>query len=754
MPFGEVALIPGVNTEKTPTLNQAGTSKSQLIRYKDSLTQKYGGWQKYFPFAVSGVPRDLHAWQDLNQTNHLAVGTTTALNVITSGSLANITPQTLKSDFIPDLQSTAGSKAITITDPNIANVTVFDAVLFNTPMNVGGIILSGVYQITQINGATVYQITAQAAATNTNVLATNNTTAAGNATLHFASVPSWVIAGMQIVDDTSPSVIPSNTVVVSTGVGTVVMSNNATGAGVGNGDSIVFTFIPRFETTNASSVVKVDLASHGIAGGVGTANQINFPISTTGNGVTISGTYTVSTIVNANAFDINVNNQANATSAFSMNSGECELVYYINLGPPAIGSGYGVGGYGSGGYGTGAGPGSAQTGTPITATDWTTDNWGEILLACPSGGGIYQFDPTQGFTNAGLVSTAPVFNGGIFVSTALQILMAWGSTQVLGVGIERDPLLINWSNQSDYTNFVPTVIDQAGAFRIPTGSEIMAGAAVFNQNVFWTDLDTWVANYLGPPFVFGFNKIGSGSGAISSHSVQQLRTGVYWMGPSNFYSYTGGGVAVVPCPVWDAVFQNLNTSFQTNVRAMPNTPFNEVGWLYPSTASQNGECDSYVKFNITELGAPWDYGSLARSAWIDQTILGPPIGASPTGLIYKHETTNDADGGVLAPSITTGYFYISEGEDFAFVDQIYPDFKYGTFSGSQSAMIQITVNSINYETDTPQTYGPYTVTQSSPQWISTRIRARQLSFTIASNDIGSFWRIGKIRYRFAPDGRR
>jgi|SRR5215467_2252115 hypothetical protein len=63
---GEVALIAGVNVERTPTLNQAGISQSQLIRFKDDLAQKLGDWQKYYPFALSGKPRGRHAWEDLN----------------------------------------------------------------------------------------------------------------------------------------------------------------------------------------------------------------------------------------------------------------------------------------------------------------------------------------------------------------------------------------------------------------------------------------------------------------------------------------------------------------------------------------------------------------------------------------------------------------------------------------------------------------------------------------------------------------
>ena len=71
--------------------------------------------------------------------------------------------------------------------------------------------------------------------------ATNNTTASGNATLHFASTPSWIAAGMSVTDLTSGSVIPAATTVLSVTGTTVVMSANATGGGVGNGDTIIFS---------------------------------------------------------------------------------------------------------------------------------------------------------------------------------------------------------------------------------------------------------------------------------------------------------------------------------------------------------------------------------------------------------------------------------------------------------------------------------------------------------------------------------
>jgi hypothetical protein len=201
------------------------------------------------------------------------------------------------------------------------------------------------------------------------------------------------------------------------------------------------------------------------------------------------------------------------------------------------------------------------------------------------------------------------------------------------------------------------------------------------------------------------------------------------------------------------VFQNLNVPFQHNVRAMPNTPFNEVGWLFPSAASISGECDSYVKFNITEPGMPWDVGPLPRSAWIDQSVLGPPIGATPSGTIYQHETTPDAAGQPLVSGFITGYFFLGEGEEIVTVDQVWPDFKWSTFTGSMSAQIQMTFLVAYHPGDTPVAYGPFTVTQAT-QFLSVRFRGRQMAIQVQSSDIGSFWRLGYCRWRYSQTGRQ
>ena len=514
-------------------------------------------------------------------------------------------------------------------------------------------------------------------------------------------------------------------------------------AGVSGGGSV-----PAFTTTSGSSSVTVTLSAHGLTAG----SSVVFPLATTIGGLTIQGNYSVVSITDANNFVISASSAASSGAGpTSMNGGQASFVYYVALGPTKPGGVYGGGNYGDGLYGLGTQL-IGQAGTPITATDWTLANWGELLISSPEGGGIYYWGPSSGLLNAQMIATAPQNNAGIFVSTSQQMIIAYGSTSQQSVGYYQDPLVVKWCNVQDFTDWTPKVTNQAGSYRIPTGSKIAGGAATpFGSNLIWTDLDVWSMNYVGSQFVFGFQKIGSNCGLAAKHAHTQLAGNVFWMGKNNFFALTGGNVDILPCPVWDTVFQDLDTANVSKCFAGSNTLNSEVWFFYPSLADGAGYCTRYVKVNTVE--GVWDLGPMQRNTWIDQNVFGPPMAVTNGGLIYSHETGFDADTAPITSGFTTGYFYIDQGEDMVFIDQIIPDFKFGTYAGSASATIQITVNAISEMGQTPISYGPYTVTASTP-YIPCRIRARQISFTIQSSDPGSFWRLGHIRARYTPDGRR
>ena len=675
MPHGALKILPGVDTVKTPALNEAAISQSQLIRFLPDrqgfgLPQKMGGWVKYYQNPIGSPVRALHAWSDLNAVKHLAVGAESSLSVITNGNQINITPTIEDRNFAPDFTTTAGSPVVTVVDTG-SDKSTFDYVYFWTPVSVGGLILEGPYPITQVNSVDDYEIN---------------------------------------------------------------VSVNATSSVANGGD------LREFTTVNGSSVITCTFNDHGL--NVGSIIEINVPLSV--GGITLSGIYSVAQVTGVNTFTFNAANTATSGDSAFDNGGNVLARYFTAYNPPLPPQGFGENAFGAGGFGTGTTP-STNQGTPITATDWSLDNWGQILIANPRGGAIYYWDPTGPQTVVQIISgTAPTANLGCFVAMPQRQIIAYGSS----FGTQVDPLLVRWCDNENFNDWTGSTTNQAGSYRLPTGSRIVGAVQTSQQALLWTDVDLYAMQYIGYPLVYGFNKISTECGLISPKAFGQAGPLTFWMGYNQFFILSGEGAKVIQCPVWDVVFQNLNRSQVDKIRCATNAQFGEVTWFYPSAYSN--EVDSYVKYN--SLLDAWDYGQLGRTAWIDQSELGNPIGAGTDQYIYQHEIGNDADTQPMESYMQTGYFVIAEGDQLLMVDQVWPDMKWGDYDMPPNATVNLTFYGVNYPGETPTVYGPYQMTQQT-KYLSIRVRNRLLSIRISSNDFGTFWRMGNVRYRFQGAGK-
>ena len=680
MPHASLKLVPGVNQNRTPALNEAAISTSQLIRFVPDaqgigLPQKLGGWTKYFANPISSIIRCLWAWADANDKKYLAIGAVDLLETLSENILRDITPRTETYNVGVDVDTVSGSNEVTINITG-SNITSYDSVYIQTQISVGGLVLFGMYQCSAI-GANSFNIYA------TDVL----------------GQPAYATA------------------TITTG-----------GA------------VPVYDTTSGSSIVLVTLADHGYVVG----DTFTALVSTDVAGITIYGNYLIVQINSTGTFSIQTSNAANASDTADMNGGDARYEIFIGDGPLPLGTGYGVGPYGVGGYGTGVTP-TANPGTSITATDWSLDNWGSVLIANPFEDVIYQWNPLINPTVASVITNAPTANTGCFVAMPQRQIIAYGST-FNGI---IDHLLVRWCDVENYDDWIASVTNQAGSYRIPRGSRIVGGIQGPQQGLIWTDTALWSMQYIGQPYIYSFNEVGTGCGLIGQKAAGTLNGSVYWMGPSQFYVLAGSGVESIYCPVWDVIFQDIDLTNVNKIRFAANSLFNEVAWYYPTTSS-NGEVAKYVKYN-KGLGQ-WDFGTLGRTAWINQSVLGNPIGASPERYIYQHETSPNADGQPMLSSFQTGYFALSEADVKTFIDQVWPDMKWGYYGGTQNANVQITFYYTDYAGQTPLVSGPFTVTQST-QYVTPRFRGRLVSIAISSSDINSFWRLGNIRYRLQPDGK-
>jgi hypothetical protein len=688
MPFSSIKLNPGVNTVATPTLNSAGISKSNLIRYRMGLVEKLGGWTKFVDGMMDSITRALHVWIGLDGHEFLAAGNLNSLTFSGHNSVYNITPQSLITNPAANITTVQGTTGINIVDTAVSNLTQFDAVFFNTPITIGGVILSGFYQIGSGSG-TGYTM-------NSGQIATSSVSNAGA--------------------------------------------------------------VPALTTTAGDSNVLVTFANHGLT----LSSKFNFPIPTIVGGITIFGVVSPIIINNANSFTFSSQFKAVTAQTASMNSGLAQYLYYVSQGPSVSSQSGAWGPIGQYAIGEGYSYQSAisvQTGAAITASNWTLDNWGEYLLACPRGGPIFYWNPHSGFGNVTPIGGASEKNNGIFVSMPQQILVAWGSASTLIAGNTNnalDALLVRWSTILDFTNWQVNSTTQAGSFHIPSGSEIRGGIQGPGSALIFTDIDVWAMNYIGYPLVFGFNKIYSGGGLVGPHAVVTMRNSVFWMSGDNFYMSGGsGGTSIIPCTVWDTVFQDLDTNNISKCVAGANDDFSEITFFYPSVSGGTGENDKYAKVNISE-GYIWDTGSMERSAWFGRSVIGSPVGADPSSLyLYQHETSYSADGAPMDTYFETGYFVYGDGENFSVIDHFEPDMKFTTVNSSTPpANISVTLTALNYPNNSgSMTSGPLTMT-STTEYLTPRLRGRQMKWRVETNDATSWWRMGSCRYRYGIDGRR
>ena len=165
MPTAPLKSPPGVQAQETPLLAEAAWVQSQLIRFKDGMLQKLGGWAQLIAQPLIGVCRGMFTWEDFAAVNWLILGTEQRLTIYTFGAYSDITPITQTDNISGAFSTTNMSKAVTVADGTYSPSTG-DWVDFVNPMAVGGINnIKGLYLVT--NGGDPWTFEAQTAATST-----------------------------------------------------------------------------------------------------------------------------------------------------------------------------------------------------------------------------------------------------------------------------------------------------------------------------------------------------------------------------------------------------------------------------------------------------------------------------------------------------------------------------------------------------------------------------------------------------------
>jgi hypothetical protein len=328
-----------------------------------------------------------------------------------------------------------------------------------------------------------------------------------------------------------------------------------------------------------------------------------------------------------------------------------------------------------------------------------------------------------------------------------------------------DPLLVRWSDQEDYAVWAPAATNQAGSYRLNIGSSIVSHLQSRQEILVWTDAALYSMQYLGPPYVWGFQILGDNISIIGPNATATAANITYWMGIDKFYMYSGR-VETLYCPLRQYIFGDINLSQQYQFFASTNEAYNEIWWFYCSAGSDT--IDRYVIFN--HLEKIWSYGNLARTAWLDTPLRDNPTAATYGNVLVYQEDGVD-DGTTNPPSPIESYiqsadFNIGDGHNYGYVWRMIPDI---TFDGSSVNNPAVTFSmrprqnpGSNYSTsatasvESAQNYQAQRnyLVQQFTEIIYTRVRGRQMAFKISSNGLGVQWQLGVPSIDVRPDGRR
>ena len=489
-----------------------------------------------------------------------------------------------------------------------------------------------------------------------------------------------------------------------------------------------------FDTTNLSAVVNVNHTSHPVLAG----DYVVIRNAAAVGGITPDGTYEVTEYIGAN--DFTITHSSAATSSVSGGGGAATDIDYLlpsGTALPTPGLGWGADTWNSGTWGD---PASNSTIT-LDAAHWSFDLWGEDLIANRRGRGIYTWNASGGTgTRATAVTNAPTTNTWIQVSVPDRHLISFGAHD----GSNADPMNIRWTTQEVNTTWTPSSTNTAGSQRLHLGDRLIASIQTKDQTLVWTNEALFGMLFSGDPFTFTFRPLSTGSEPLGQNAAVDQDGVVFWMGRDNFHVYTGRE-QVLPCPVRDAVYNDLNGDVSSNVFGGVNSSFTEIWWHYPSLASSDFP-DKYVTYNwVTQ---EWALGSLGRVVWSEaESWLDKPFAYDSSGVFYFHEKGTNAAGSALNWSIYSGVLEVPEaGDQLFYVDRFVPDVE------QQTGNITFTVYYRRYPNSTENSKtGTISTTTTK---LNKRVRGRQLRFGYSSTEVDSFAKMGDLRADWKPDGRR
>ena len=724
MALTSIKFLPGINKQNTAVGAVGRWVDSDNIRFRYGLPEKVGGWASLTLDTVVGVSRKMHSFVDLEGNRYVSIGTDKFLLIYFEGQLFDITPvKATISSVVMSAQD--NTKQVSLTFSSAHNLQSGDIILLNN-----------------------------------------------------VTVPS----GIGLTNAAFEDKLFQVTTITNSLIAIVTGSQTTTGAAGGGACEII-----PYETVGPAA------QSYGYGFGIGQF------------GGTVSGALanTLSSGINASVTTIPVTSNANFPNAGTVAIGT-ELITYTGKGTNTLtGATRGALGTTAAAHSSGAvvtdasdyaGWGSAVQASTVTLESglWSLSNFGQVLVATISNGKTFTWNSgiaakfttrasttTPGFETAiGTGVGNPTATRLTLISPTTRHLIHFGTETIIGDATTQDDMFVRFSDQEAINAYAIKATNSAGSQRLQDGTKIV-GSIVAKENILvWTDNALYTMKFVGAPFTFGFEQVGTNCGLIGKNAAIEIDGVAYWMSNNGFFSFDGT-VNSLACSVEDYVFGDCDTTKGQQICAGINNLFTEVTFWYPTSNSNFN--DRYVTFNYGESQSVpmgnWYTGvntNSIRTSWIDALIYPKPYASSyksgndgtfpvvigQDGLgqttLFEHETGIDQinpDGSTTALTSSLQSYDIAlqqeQPETFLAMRRFVPDFK--TLTGNAN----VTIGLKDYPSSSIEesALSPFTITSSTTKE-DTRARGRYASLKIENTGVGEKWRFGTFLIDLQPDGKR
>ena len=726
----EVKFAPGIDKQDTSVGAAGRWVDSDLARFRYGLPEKIGGWSSLLTDTIVGVARKQHSFVDKDGNRYVAIGTDKFLLIYFEGQLFDITP----------VKSTISSVVMSATDAS-QEVTLTFSAAHN--LESGDIIL-----------------------------------------LDNVSVP----FGIGLTDAAFEDKLFQVTRVTSDLVAIITGTQTTTGAAGGGACDVI-----PYERVGPAA------QSYGYGYGVSPyGGTVQGSASTTLNGGIVAATTTI-TLTDSSSFPASGTVLIGDFSSGSY-AATSELVTYTgNTANQLTGCSRSQ-------LGTTA-PGSTSTGTTVTnATEWSgwgdavdagtiilepglwsLSNFSDTLVATIANGKTFTWNSAiaarlstrASTTTSGFQTTNnPTATRITLISPTTRHLIHLGTETTIGSPATQDDMFIRFSSAENINEYTPLATNSAGTQRIQDGTKIV-GALVAKENILiWTNNALYTMKFVGAPFTFGFEQVGTNCGLIGKNAAVEIDGVAYWMSNNGFFAFDGT-VNSLPCSVEDYVFDDVDTTKGQQVCAGLNNLFTEVVWWYPTAGSDFN--NRSVSYNYGEAKQPplgtWVTNTntnFNRTTWMDTLIYPQPyatsynstgtgtfpavVGESGLGntTYFAQETGTDQinpDGSTTALEsfIQSFSFSLQQGQSEVFLAmrRFLPNFK--VLTGNNK--VTISVKDFPADNDVATALSPFTIDSTTTK-IDTRARGRYANIKIQNTAAGESWRFGTFQVDLQPDGRR